>query len=170
MSVKQTRKNSTNRKIKSKDTAIKHDWSDYFCNISFKMCPANATTLENFSFRWVEWVRLNTEIISIWKFPVEIAGMYKATVEDWMARDKNVSNAHKYVRSLCAIRRDEGAANKALDGSWIAKTMPIYCDDYKALEEWRAHLSEKIASAGGMRVVEIEKFADSDLVPKREKK
>jgi hypothetical protein len=96
--------------------------------------------------------------------------MFKQTVFDWMAKDKNVDNAHKYVRNICAIRRDKGAANRELDGSWIAKTMPIYCDDYKALEEWRAHLSEKIASAGGLKIVEMPAFPDSAIVPKRDKK
>lgn len=172
--MKQTKKTpqfNTKKDTKAKVTPEKHDWDDYYCNISFKQLPANATTRENFSIAWVDHMRKNPNIISIWKYPVEVAGMYKSTVEDWMAKDVNVNNAYKYVRSLCAIRRDEGASTRDLDGSWIAKTMPMYCDDYKALEEWRSRLSEKVAAAGGVKVVEIPAFGDADLLPvKKEKK
>jgi hypothetical protein len=168
--MKAIRQNNTNRKEKAKMTSPKHQWEDYYCNISFKMKPANETTRENFALKWVETARNDPKYINIWEYPVMGAGMFQSTVHDWEKKDQNVANAHKYVRCVCAIRRDKGAASKELDGSWIAKTMPIYCDDYKALEEWRAHLSEKIASAGGLKVVELEKFADSDLVPKKEKR
>lgn len=151
------------KKIQSaKSTVQMHDWDDYYCNISFKKQPANETTRENFSIAWVEYVRKTPSVITIWKYPVEIAGMYQSTVENWMAKDANVANAHKYVRSLCALRRDEGAATKNYDGSWIAKTMPMYCDEYKSLEEWRSRLSEKVAAAGGVKVVEIPAFRESD--------
>lgn len=167
--MKTKRQNSTKSKEKNKKTTSERPWDDYFCNISFKMKPANETTRENFSFKWVEAARLDGSYINIWDYPVLIAGMHKETVFDWIDKDSNVKNAHRYVRSLCAIRRDKGAAYRELDGSWIAKTMPIYCDDYKNLEEWRAHLSEKIASAGGLKIVEIPGFADANLLKKDKK-
>jgi len=153
------RHNNTPRKVKSKKETKSYDWGDYFCNISFKMKPINEASREKFSLDWVEKARKDPAYINIWEFPVIDVGISKQTVFEWMAKDKNVDNAHKYVRNICAIRRDKGAATRDLDGSYIAKTMPIYCDDYKALEEWRANLSEKIAGAGGFKIIEVPSFS-----------
>ena len=87
-------------------------------------------------------------------------GLIEKTVYEWMERNADVKNAHTYVRNLCKVRRDKGAATRDFDGSYISRTMPLYCDETKELEEWRSRLSEKIAAAGGIKVVEIPAFED----------
>lgn len=147
-----------------------HEWEDYFCYLSFKTKPINRTWLDAFSLAWVEEARNNEQRITIWHYPVQIRGIDKETVEDWMKRHDNVKKAHRLVRALCASRRDNGAAMRQMDGSYIAKSMPLYCDDWKQMirevEEFKVELAKRLdGSANGPQIVVIEKYPDTN-VPK----
>lgn len=151
--------------------ASRSEWHDYDCMISFKQKPVNDAFLSKFAVEWSEYALNDPDYITIWEYPVMQRGMLEETVTDWGKRNADVANALKYVRLLCKIRRDKGAAKRELDGSYVSKTMPMYCNETRDLEEWRARLSEKIAAAGGIKVVEIPAFGDADLLPyKKDKK
>ena len=166
------RQSNTKKNIKSKKIQTKPEikpWEDYLCSLSFKMKPVNDVWLSAFALEWTEHARLNPDYINIWNFPVLIRGIANNTINGWAERNSDVAHAIRYVRLMCSIRRDEGAAKKDFDGSWIAKTMPLYCNDYKDLEQWRANLSEKIAAAGGVKIVEMESFSAYDAIKKTKK-
>ena len=141
-------------------------WSDYLCMLSMKMKPVNEAFLDKFAFDWTQEARSDEKYISIWKYPLSI-GLVDSTVYGWMERNENVKTAHKYVKAMCAIRRDSGAVSKEFDGSYVAKSMPLYCEDWKKMEEWRANLAKDVEQAGGPQIVVIEKYPESDKVPKK---
>lgn len=157
--------NSTEREDQAKKAK---PWEDYLCALSFKTKPVNEAFLDKFALDWVEAARKDTKYINIWSYPVTTAGLFEDTVFKWMERNENVKSAHAYVKSLCKVRRDIGAAFRELDSSWIARTMPLYGNEYKDLEEWRNKLREKVEGANsGPQIVVIEKYPESDKVPKK---
>lgn len=147
-----------------------HEWEDYFCYLSFKTKPINRTWLDKFALDWVAEAVNNEQRITIWHYPIQMRGIDKETVESWMKRHEPVKKAHRLVRALCASRRDNGAAMRQMDGSYIAKSMPLYCDDWKAMikevEEFKVELAKRLdGSANGPQIVVIEKYPETS-VPK----
>lgn len=155
--MKKTPQHSTKKKPQA---ITEWPWEDYFCNIAFKMKPINAASLERLALAWAEAARNDPKYINIWQYPVVTMGMHEGTVRRWMEKNEQVKHAHSYVQNLCKIRRDNGAATRELDAGWVGKTMPLYSDEYKQLEEWRAGLSAKIDAPPTKIEVHMNSFPD----------
>lgn len=155
---------SINREEEAKKWPL---WEDYLCVYSFKRKPVNNAFKEKFALDWVEWQKSNQDCITIWKFPIQILGIAKQTAQLWIENNENVKLAYTYVRWLCAERREHGAAYKTLDSSWIAKTHPLYDDEFKELEEWRAKLKETTEGKSNPITVELHGFPSSPLVKEK---
>ncbi len=163
--MKAKRHNSTTNKIVPKTVE-----QEYYLNMfTLKQTPVSNDYLLHFALEWVNWAITDDDALTLEGYYI-IKGVGSRTVDRWCKRCPELMEAHDYAMMIIGDRREKGAITRKYDSGMIRTTMPMYKAKWKELEEWRAHLSEKIASAGGMRVVELEKFADSDLVPKKEKK
>lgn len=169
------KKMKNNNRERAKAAKIfEQPWEDYYCERSFKMKPACEATLERFALGWINEVMTNPRCIEIWNYPYWKAGISDATVYLWMKRSEMVKRAHAFVKRMCALKRDEGAAFKEMDGSFIARSMSLYSDEWRKMmqeaDEFKAELAQKIAEKSGgtgTKFIIMEKFEDSPLVPKK---
>jgi len=165
MWMKATSHNST-----AKKKPIKTVHEEYYLNMfTFKQTPISTDYLLHYALEWVNWALTDDDALTMEGFHIK-KGVQSFTVSRWCQRSPELKQAHDHVMEIIGDRREKGAINRKYDSGMIRTTMPMYKAKWRELEEWRAQLSEKIASAGGLKVVELEKFADSDLVPKKEKK
>ncbi len=152
---------------REEETKTVHPWEDYHCVLSMKMKPVNEAWLDKFSLDWIEHARTNQGYINIWSYPVITVGLSITTVQTWMKKHENVLKAHKYVKNICGVRRDTGASSRELDSTWISKTMPLYCDDFKDLETWRANLKSEVESGPKNITVLMQPYPKTDIVPEK---
>jgi hypothetical protein len=151
-----------------KDIKTVHE--EYYLDMfTLKQTPISKDYLLHYALQWVNWAISDDDALTMEGFHI-LKGVQSFTVSRWCQRCPELQQAHDHVMSIIGDRREKGAITRKYDSGMIRTTMPMYKAKWKELEEWRAHLSEKIASAGGLKVVEMEKFADSDLVPTKEKK
>lgn len=163
--MKQTRQNSTPVK-KNIKTVYAEYYDDMF---TLRQTPVSKDYLLKFALEWVNWAMTDEDALKLTQFYV-LKGIHNFSVERWMKRCPELQRAHDWALMIIGNRREIGAIKKIYDSAMIRTTMCMYDTQWKELEEWRARLSEKIASAGGVRVVEIPAFGDADLLPKKEKK
>ncbi len=163
--MKSKRQNSTPSKIVPK-TVYQEYYLDMF---TLRQTPVSNDYLLKFALEWVNWAITDDDALTLEGFYI-LKGVQQRTVDRWCDRCPELMEAHDYAMMVIGDRREKGAITRKYSEGMIKTTMCMYKIKWKELEEWRAHLSEKIANAGGMKLVEIEKFADSDLVPTKDKK
>ena len=160
-----TRQSNTDKKIVPKTTAQEY----YLDMFTLKQTPVSKDYLLHYALEWVNWAITNDDALTMEGFYI-IKGTQSKTVWNWMQRCSELQEAHDHVMHIIGDRREKGAITRKYDSGMIRTTMPMYKAKWKELEEWRASLSEKIAGAGGgFKLIEVERFADSDLVPTRKK-
>lgn len=145
-----------------KDKLIKKtnaQWDEYFNTISFQLAPASGDFKKRMGIELVEWARLNPRAFRITQF-FNGKGIHIATWYDWIEKDPELKKMHKMALSLIADRRELGALDRVLDPAFIKHTMPMFDEDWKKHEEWRASLSESQAINSGTKIVVIEKFGE----------
>jgi hypothetical protein len=163
--MKSIRQSNTSKKIVPKSVEQEY----YLDMFTLRMSPVSNDYLLHFAKEWVDWAVQSDDALTLEGFYV-LKRVHDYTVNRWMKRCPELQQAHDWAMMAIGDRREKGAITRKYDSGMIRTTMPMYKAKWKELEEWRAHLSEKIASAGGLKVVELEKFADSDLVPKKDKR
>lgn len=126
--------------------------------------PVSDQMLEHIAIELVEWVERDTASLKLKKF-YELKRMHERTFQLWADRCENLRLAKEYVLMVLGNRREEEGLRRNLDSNMVCRTMPIYDDDWRKLEEWRSKLTEK-ANAGNVTVV-MESFPSSDEVKEK---
>lgn len=117
------------------------------------------------ALEWVELAMKDNDMLVLEEFYIA-KGIQAKSMSRWMQRCVELQEAHDHVLSILGCRREKGAITRKYDSAFVFKSMAMYNVRWKEIEEWRANLSAKVAAAGGgLQVVEIERFADSPLVP-----
>ena len=168
--MKQT--SNTNKK-RNKTTKSDYEWQDYFCGISFKMQPANDAFIEKFCLEWLEYLRDNQKMATMWYYPENIRGIHNTTFMRWAERNAFAKEAHALIKRICGNRRDHGAVYREMDAGYVTKSMPLYLEEWKQMQqeadEFKIKLANKLeGKASGQQIVVIERYPESDLVPKKE--
>ena len=165
---KVTNNSTSAKKIPKSVVQIKTFEEEYYRDMfTMKLQPVSVDYLLKFALEWVEWVMANDWVITLTAY-INTKGVHKNTVDRWIVRCPELKEASDFVRQIIAERRDFGAATRKYSDSWIKHTHPLYDPEFKQLEEWRSSMKEKIAGAGGGKiVVEMSKSPNSDLVPER---
>lgn len=168
--MKKTNKTNTITKQKAKtcQPPIRTFKQEYYLDLfSFKMHPVSNDYLIKFALEWVNWVCNNEDVLTVNEYFI-CKGVHARTVWNWKQRCAELKEAHAFVLQVLGTRREKGALTRKYDSNMVRLTMSLYDSKWKELEEWQAQLRTKETQAiNGIRVVEIERFPNSDLVPLR---
>ncbi len=164
-----TRKHST---VGKKPTIIagvevKTFEQEYFMDMfTLKMKPVSYDYKLKFALEWVNVAMADEDMLTLEEFYI-LKGIDPRTVERWLKTCPELQQAHDFVMCILGVRREKGGLNHKYDSAIVRTSMAIYSVRWKDIEEWRNAMKEKIAGSGSgtIRVVELERFADSPLVP-----
>lgn len=94
----------------------------------------------------------------------------KGSFYRWMERNDDLKAALDYTLQAIANRREIGAITGKYNANAIMPYMAMWDKSFKEHAEWRAELASKYRNpeANETKVVVIEKYPESPLVPKRE--
>lgn len=162
---------NTNSKSK-KQTKSTHEWQDYFCAYSFKMQPANDAFIEKFCLDWLTYIQTTPKTATMWHYPENIRGIHHDTFKAWAERNPIAKQIHALIKRICGNRRDHGAVYREMDSGYVTKSMPLYLEEWKQMQqeadEFKLKIANKLEGKGtGQQIVVIERYPESDLVPKK---
>jgi len=159
---------STKRKKvpKSDKVAIKPFREEYYTDLfSFAITPVSQSYLLKFALEWVSWASDNEDALTMTQY-LNLKRLHQKTIDRWALRCPELTQAHEMVLQIIGDRRERGAITRKFDAAVVLKSMAMYNAKWREIEEWRATMSAKVAAAGGgIQVVELERYADSPLVP-----
>lgn len=135
----------------------------------FRVKPIDMEHLEEFALEMLTWALEDEDALKITQY-YNLKRLHHSTVEAWMGRCPKLREAHDMVLQVIGARREVGAMKGKYDSAIVRSTQAMYETSWKKIEEWRANLkAQSLAAAGGIQIVEIERFPDSNLVPERKK-
>lgn len=137
----------------------KKQWDEYLNTISFQIEPASGGFKKRMGIELVEFCRMNPKAYRISQF-FNGRGIHIATWYDWKAKDPELDVYHRTALSLLADRRETGGLEKVLDTTLVKHTMPMFDEEWKKHEEWRAKLNEGTDGIGHTKIVVMERFGD----------
>lgn len=88
-------------------------------------------------------------------------GMGKRDFYRFVEKYDFVRAARDYAKAKIAARREQGALKNKLNAAVVMKYQPLFDDEVKELEKWRAALKADALEQGGIKVVEIPAIACS---------
>lgn len=142
------------------------EYAHFFSNCALR--PASQPFLEQLAIDLITWLDNNPDKLQIIGFLKE-RGIFPATIREWTKRNESLKNAYNWAMYTLGQRREEGAIRKEFDSSFVRYTMPMFDEDFKALEEWRSKLKDE-NQEGGTKIVVLEKFPETNIpkAPERE--
>ncbi len=160
------RKRIKKQKVNLRDSdATSSPWmDDYLDCFGFKMKPVSEKFLERFSGELTMWAAKNDDALKISQFYLG-KGISATTYYNWRRDHDILSKAHDFAMACIADRREIGAIKRYYDSNMVRFTQPAYDKKWKELEEWRNEMKADINKDNQTKVVVIEKFPSSDLVP-----
>lgn len=175
--MKETSKHSSIKTVKPKKPVAVRDkegkvspWYDEYKDcFTFTFKPVNQTFIDRISMDLVAWARDNDKAVKIAQFYTS-KGIHYDTYYSWIAKHPHFKMAHEMALELLGCRRELKALEKDYDSSYVANTMPMYDRKYKEMLEWKAKLKAESNENSGTKIVVMEKYQSSDLVPERKKK
>jgi hypothetical protein len=112
----------------------------------------------------IAWARNNPDAIKIGQF-LEEKGIGRRSWNRWCENYPDLQEAYEHAKMIIGNRREFGALTRKYDSGYVSKTQITYCEDYKeALRETAAITNKELLNSGN-RVVVIERYPDSPLVP-----
>jgi len=156
--IKSTRDKEVGLKLLQRD-----EYAHFFVNA--KLRPVPDAFLEQLAIDLISWVEDNPQVVQLIGF-LKAKGIYPNTLRDWKERNESLKNAYNWTMFTLGQRREHKALTKDFDSSFVRYTMPLFDEDYKNLEEWRAKLREANEDSG-TKIVVLEKFPETKEVPKR---
>jgi len=153
--------------IKEKDNTPhledKWDESTWWCLLDQKMKPLPDSQLEKMARALIEWSHKSTSL--------KITGFYTSyglTADDfydYCDRYKPLERAHRYAMEKIGARREELALLGEINPHIVMRTMPLYDKKFKEMREWEAKLRQHEDNQSQTKVVVIERFPSTDIVP-----
>jgi len=170
--MKKITKNTTSKKKTTNIArpAIKSMEQEYYRDMfSFTMKPISQEYLLKLALEWVDTVASNEDILVLEEYAI-LKGIQYPIMHRWMKRCPELQEAHDHVMCILSVRREKGALNNKLNTVMVVKSMAMYNMRWKDIEEWRAQMSEKIAGATGQLIVEMNKYPETQEVPRKKDK
>lgn len=164
MAKKKVSHNDTILQDNTENAAPPIKWSSYLDLISFRQKPINPAFIEKLAAEEVAWA-LNTEDALVFEEFLMLKGIGQSTFYKWLHAHESLAKAHNFAMMVIGVRREKGAINRKFDANIILKSLPIYSESWRNLEEWRSKLTEK-ANAGNVTVI-MEQFPSSDEVKEK---
>lgn len=148
----------------NEEKPIKSYHEEYFVDLfSCAKIPVSDEYIQKCATEWLHMVR-DEEVLRMDSYMAR-KGIPNKTWERWIERSPELREAREMVRTLIAIRREEGGLKNKYSAQWGLKMQHFYDKDWKEGEEWRAKLVPKDTISTQPIQVILEKFPDSALVP-----
>ena len=164
--MKQTRQNSTHRKEKSKNsTPVAGDELIY----AFDNIPVTPSIVEKWAEELEKWAKVNTAEKTITQW-IRLKGISRSNFYSLVKKHKCLALAHENVMREIGERLWSKAVDRQADWKATHFMLHNYAPEFDESNKYHNMLKEAISAVQGLKVVELEKFADSDLVPKKDKK
>lgn len=173
--VKKTTKNTvrpraTSNQQLARDERQPFKWFDEYRDcFSGKMVPVSELFIDRLSQDVIDWAIKEEKAISFAAF-LNSKGILRNAFMGWVAKHEKLKAAYEFALQCLAVRREYGAATGGYNPNIIMYMQSFYCSEWKSQTEWRAKLKTEMNENSGTKIVVMEKFDSSDLVPERVKK
>lgn len=145
----------------------KVDTGEYVEFDDWRGIPVSSSYLANLADKLIVWAVTDNDADKLNEFYVT-EKIHKKSFYRWMEKSNALKRAHELAMMAIGNRREKNGLRRIYDSGMISKSMPIYDEDWKALEEWRSKMTKEENAGNEQKVVIIEKFPDSpEVKPKR---
>lgn len=96
-------------------------------------------------------------------------GVAESTLRSWRKKYPDVHERYQELKSAVADNREVGGLTNKLNPAMVTYSMPLYSKQWQALMERKAELKKqaKEENQQGLKVIVMEKFPESPLVPSK---
>lgn len=136
----------------------------YMNHLTFTEEILTTTGAEKLARDLVLWARTNEEALKIAQFLAE-RGINRKTWSRWCEKFQILADANDYALMIIGNRREVGLLTRKFDSQSTTLTMLMYDPEWRQCLQERAKIMHQEGLASGQRIVVIEKFPDSPLVP-----
>lgn len=132
--------------------------------ITFKRKPVSVEYLKELAREMLEWV--NNFKDEDGDAPLKHSqflgkkGIHKYTYYRWLEACPELKFAHDHTLMIIGDNRELGGIKRRLDPNMVTKSMPMYDESWKQLEEWRAKMGD--GKNVGNITVRMEQFSDEE--------
>lgn len=144
-------------------------FDEYHDMFSLRLKPVPDAFIDQVAENLVRWA-LTTEDALILKEFYVLQGMNSTDMKRWCERNENLKRAHQFALMVLGIKREKGALTRKLDAGMVASSMAHYCEDWKALAEWRSALTKTDDQKSQEIHVHLDGIPSSPLVPEKKGK
>lgn len=147
-----------------KSAVSNYIYDDYLNLFTWKKMPVDDRFKDMLAQKLIKWAKEDENALKLSQFFLD-NGISDDVVERWEKKHEGLRLAKKVAKQLIGNRREVGAMNRQFDSSMVKFTMPLYDPDWKGVEEWKSKLRVENEVQNESRIVVIEKYPDSPLVP-----
>ena len=141
---------------------------EYYNYNSLRLIPITNATLERLMDNGRTWARTEKDAIKLKQF-TDLNGIQWTTWQRWVDKYPIAAQGSKDILTILGNKRELGLLTRQYEPGSTIFMMPHYDDDWGSMCKWRADLKPKEGIVkGGETFVVIEKYPESDLVPKKE--
>jgi len=126
---------------------------DYEWAFSFRQIPVSQDYLKHLACELAYWADTNEDALVFSEFFHDRKPRIpKQSFYEWVKKNQFLADAHKYALEAIGNRREKGALKKKLDANTVIKSMPIYSEEWKELNEWYGKMKTENESHGDIHV------------------
>lgn len=144
-------------KSKSKPTPAKESDSDVI--YAWREVPISERTVEKWAEELEKWVQLNPDAKTITEY-IYSKGISTGAYTVLRRKHSILNDAHEKAMRRLGERLWAAAIDRKADWAPVRFMLHAYGSEFDDAKRYEAALKEKIAAAGGIRVVEIPAFED----------
>lgn len=160
------KKNNTNSttQLKSFSTNYFDEYLDMTC---LRTRPVTAQWVEALGLRLMNWAANDPKAYKVSQFYLS-EGICNHDFERWMEKYEFFKHAVNFAVQCIGNRRESGGLERKFDSGIVRYTMNRYDKEWKKMAEFHQKFRNPEADpVQGIRVVEIEKIPNSDIVPEK---
>ena len=132
----------------------------------FKELPTNPAIIEKKAFQLLDQAINDNDMLTIEEF-YSPRGISSKTYYKWVKEDETFGKAHTLAKSLVANRRYKGAMQKKLDFKAVNHMQHQIDDAWDKANRYHAELAKKEEDKSGTKIVVVEKYPETDIVPEK---
>lgn len=154
----------------SKGNKPKVVYLDEWVNFNtFERSVQTNLSLERLAKELVDWFKSNPDAIKISQF-LEEKGIHQQSWQRWCNLYPVLNEAKEWVKMVIGTRREVGIMTRKYEPGFTAVTMYNYCNEFTEASRMKASIVNRDGGLeGGQKIVVIERFPDSPLVPVKKK-
>jgi hypothetical protein len=128
--------------------------------------PLTTTNLERLCRDLTAWAMGDENALKVTQF-LEGRGINQRTWTRWVAKYEILAEANDFAMMCIGTRREIGLITRKLDSQSTTVSMLLYDPQWRDIFAMKAKLMAQEGLQSGQRIVVLEKFPNSDLVPIR---